>query len=47
VNAEPKRRSLITWLITCAITLAYLALDRSADGRGAYRASTIVTTVAI
>jgi len=47
VNAEPKRRSLIVWLILSAITLAYLALDSSADNRGTYRASSVVTTIAI
>jgi hypothetical protein len=47
VNAEPKPRPLIAWLIASAITLAYLALDRTADGHGAYRASTAVTTIAI
>jgi hypothetical protein len=47
VNAEPRRRSLIVWLILSVITLAYLALDRYADNRGTYRASSVVTTIAI
>jgi hypothetical protein len=34
-------------LILVAITLGYLALDRSADGHGSYRASPVVTTVVI
>jgi hypothetical protein len=34
-------------LILVAITLGYLALDRSVQARGAYRASSVVTTVAI
>jgi hypothetical protein len=46
-NAQTKRRSLIIWLILAAITLGYLALDRVADDHGAYRASSIVTTIAI
>ena len=47
MNAGPRRRSLIVWLILSAITLAYLALDRSADNQGTYRASSVVTTIAI
>jgi hypothetical protein len=47
VNTWPKRRALIAWLTLSAITLAYLALDRSVDGQGTYRASSVVTTVAI
>ena len=47
MNAQAKMRSLITWLILSAITLGYLALDRSADDHGAYRASSVVTTTAI
>ena len=42
-----KTRSLVIWLILAAITLTYLALDNSADEHGAYRASTVVTTIAI
>ena len=41
------RRSLVVWLILSAITLGYLVLDSSADHHGAYRASSVVTTVAI
>jgi hypothetical protein len=47
VNTWPKRRALIAWLALSAITLGYLALDRSVDGQGTYRASSVVTTVAI
>ncbi len=47
MSTWPKRRALIVWLILSAITLAYLALDRAADSRGTYRASSVVTTVAI
>jgi hypothetical protein len=47
VNAQAKRRSLVVLLILVAITLGYLALDRSAGTREAYRASTVVTTIAI
>lgn len=47
MNTWPKRRALIAWLTLSAITLAYLALDRSVDGQGTYRASSVVTTVAI
>lgn len=47
VNTWPKRRALIIWLTLSAITLAYLALDRSADSRGTYRASSVVTVIAI
>jgi len=47
VNTWPKRRALTAWLILSAITLGYLALDRSVDGHGTYRASPVVTTVAI
>jgi hypothetical protein len=46
-NAATKRRSLVVLLILVAITLGYLALDRSADSQGAHRASTIVTTIVI
>jgi hypothetical protein len=46
-NAQARRRSLIALLVLVAITLGYLALDRSADGRSAYRASSVVTTIAI
>jgi hypothetical protein len=42
-----KTRSLVIWLVLTAITLGYLALDSSADDHGAYRASTVVTTIAI
>jgi hypothetical protein len=41
------RRSLIILLILVAITLGYLALDRSADTGRAYRASSVVTTIVI
>jgi hypothetical protein len=47
IGTEPKRRALLVWLLLSAITLGYLALDWSVDGHGAYRASTVVTTVAI
>jgi len=47
VNAQAKRRSLVIWLVVSAITLGYLALDSSADDHGAYRASSVVTTIAI
>jgi Prokaryotic Cytochrome C oxidase subunit IV len=47
VNTWPRRRPLIVWLLLSAITLAYLALDRAADHQGTYRASSVVTTVAI
>jgi hypothetical protein len=47
VNAPANRRPLIVWLILSAITLAYLALDRSVDRQGTYRASSVVTTVVI
>ena len=47
MNAQPKRRPLIVWLILSAITLAYLALDRFVDHQGTYRASSVVTTIAI
>jgi multidrug transporter EmrE-like cation transporter len=47
VNAQPKSRPLIVWLILSAITLAYLALDQSVDKHGIYRASSVVTTIAI
>jgi len=46
-DAGAKRRSLVSWLILSAITLGYLALDSSVDDHGAYRASSVVTTVAI
>jgi hypothetical protein len=46
-NARTKRRSLIVLLILVTITLGYLALDRSTGTRGAYRASSVVTTIAI
>ena len=46
-GARTRRRSFIVLLILVAITLGYLALDRSADAHGADRASTIVTTMAI
>jgi hypothetical protein len=46
-DARAKRRSLVVLLILVAITLGYLALDRSAGTRGAYRASPVVTTIAI
>jgi hypothetical protein len=35
------------WLILSAITLGYLALDSATDDHGAYRASSVVTTIAI
>ncbi len=47
MNARPGRRLLIVWLILSAITLGYLALDRSADNQGIHRASSFVTTTAI
>ena len=47
MNAQAKRRSLVIWLVVSAITLGYLALDSSADDHGAYRASSVVTTIAI
>lgn len=46
-NAQIKRRSLSVLLILVAITLGYLALDRSADGQRTHRASSAVTTIAI
>jgi Prokaryotic Cytochrome C oxidase subunit IV len=46
-NAQAKRRSLIVLLILVAITLGYLALDRTAGTQGAYRASSVVTTIVI
>ena len=46
-NARTKRRSLTVLLILVAITLGYLALDTSADSQGTYRASSVVTAVAI
>ena len=46
-NLRARRRSLTVLLILVAITLGYLALDRSADNQGAYQASSIVTTAAI
>jgi hypothetical protein len=42
-----QRRSLLVWLVLVAITLGYLALDNSTDDHGAYRASSVVTTVVI
>ena len=47
MNAQPKRRPLIVWLILSAITLAYLPLDRSVDNHGTYRASSVVTTIVV
>ena len=47
MNALLNRRPLIAWLFLSAITLGYLALDRSADDQGAHRASSVVTTIAI
>ena len=47
MSTWPKRRALIVWLALSAITLAYLALDRSVDSRGTYRGETVVTTIAI
>jgi hypothetical protein len=47
VSTRAGRRSLIVWLLLSAITLGYLVLDGSADNRGAYRASSVVTIVAI
>jgi len=47
VNAQAKRRALIVWLILSAITLAYLPLDSWVDSQGTYRASSVVTTIAI
>jgi hypothetical protein len=46
-NAATKRRSLIVLLILVAITLGYLALDKSVDTQGTYRAGAIVTTIVI
>ena len=46
-DARAKRRALVVWLLLSVITLGYLALDSSADHHGAYRASTMVTTIAI
>lgn len=46
-DARAKSRSLVVLLILIAITLGYLALDSSADGHGAHRASPVVTTVVI
>ena len=46
-DSRTRRRSLIVLLILAAITLGYLALDRSADGHGTFRASSVVTTIAI
>jgi hypothetical protein len=46
-SVQTKRRSFLVLLILVAITLGYLALDSSADTRGAYRASSVVTTLAI
>jgi hypothetical protein len=42
-----KRRSLIVLLVQVAITLGYLALDRSADAHGSYRASSMLTAIVI
>ena len=42
-----RHRLLIVWAVLCALTLGYLWLDHSADGHGALRASTVVTTAAI
>ena len=47
MNTQPNRRPLIILLILSAITLGYLALDRSADSQGTFRASSVVTTIAI
>jgi len=48
VNPQPRKtRSVVIWLILSAITLGYLALDSSTDDHGAYRASSVVTTIAI
>ena len=47
MNAQRSRRPLIILLLLSAITLGYLALDRTAGTQGAYRASPVVTTVAI
>ena len=47
MTAQAKRRSLIIAAILVAITLGYLALDSSADGHGAHRASPVVTTIVI
>jgi hypothetical protein len=46
-QTQQNRRPLIIWLILSAITLGYLALDSSADDHGTFRASSVVTTVAI
>jgi Prokaryotic Cytochrome C oxidase subunit IV len=46
-GTRARRRSLAVLLVLVAITLGYLALDRLAGGRGAYRASSVVTTIAI
>ena len=42
-----KRRSLIVLLVLVAITLGYLALDRSAAAHGSYRAGSMVTAIVI
>jgi hypothetical protein len=47
VNTQQNRRPLVILMILSAITLGYLALDRSADGHGTFRASSVVTTIAI
>jgi hypothetical protein len=47
MGTEPKRRALTVWLLLVAITLGYLLLDRFVDDRGAYRASSVVTIVAV
>ena len=47
MHTQANRRPLIILLILSAITLGYLALDRSADDHGAFRASSVVTTIAI
>ena len=46
-DTRARRRSLAVLLVLVAITLGYLALDRLAGGQGAYRASSVVTTIAI
>jgi hypothetical protein len=46
-NAATKGRSLTVLLILVAITLGYLALDKSADTQGAHQASSVVTTIVI
>ena len=46
-DTRARRRSLVILLVLVAITLGYLALDTLAGRSGAYRASSVVTTIAI